>query len=433
MNNRALPAHIAIVGGGPVALAAATAFAQALRGVAVTLVPTPVPEAALADRWPLALPSAHAMLARLGCPPDLLLARGVAVPRAASRFLDWSIDGAPWLVADEPVPGAGTAALHQLWLRAGTPIPFHALHPASVAAEAGGVAAGAEVALHLEAARLSRALASLARQGGVVVAAAPLLDVLRADGEVAAVKLADGGRVTADLFVDATGPARLLATAAGFEEWRDSVPCDRVTIETIACTGALLDSYRATDTGWVADWPGARVTAGPDGGVAITPGRLAEAIRGNVLALGEAAVQPGPLGRAGFTLALAQIALALELLPTGHDTPLLAGEYNRRAGQRADRMRDFLAAHYHGGGRRGPGAVPPSLVPILEQFRRRGSVPAADEDCVERDAWIAVLLGQGLRPERADPIALGIPPDVARRDILDRATRLRTAYGKPRS
>ena len=431
MNRRTLPAHVAVAGGGPVAFAAALAFAQAMPGTRVTLVPAPVPDAALADRWPLALPSAHAMLARLHCPPDMLLAHGVATPRLATRFLDWSADGTAWMVADEPAPPLAGAPLHQLWLRAGAPMPFHALHPACVAAEAGLVPRDVEPGLHLDARRLRDGLASLARQAGVGLASAPLAEATADTGGVTALHLADGGRIEADLVIDATGPARLVATSQGFEGWGDSLPCHHLRLEPSAAAPSPIDSYRAVADGWTATWPGAAVRASrgaTPGAIAFTPGRLSTPMRGNVLALGEAAVQPGPLGLTGFTLALAQIALALELLPTGADMPLLSAEYNRRANQRADRMRDFLAAHYIA--TTTPPAMTRSLATIISHFERRGTLPPADEDSVERDAWIAVLIGQGLRPERPDPIAMGIPREVARRAVLDRAGQWRAAAGK---
>ncbi|MEJ8630143.1 tryptophan 7-halogenase [Sphingomonas sp. I4] len=141
-------------------------------------------------------------------------------------------------------------------------------------------------------------------------------------------------------------------------------------------------------------------------------------------------MQPGPLGLTGFTLALAGLSLALDLLPVGGDTALLVAEYNRRIGQRADRMRDFLAAHQIALVYRADAAIPTSLATTLAQFMRRGTLPPVDEDLVERDAWIAVLIGQGLRPQRPDPIALGLSRDEARRLLADSTGQARAAAGK---
>lgn len=416
MNVRANLRSVAVVGGGPVALVSAVALQQALPDAEVTLTPAPVPADALTDRFPLALPAVHDVLARIGMPADLLLARGVARARYASAFADWSRDGAEWMVGDDAAATLAEGRLSALWLRAraraarGRVPPFHALVPACVAAAAGVADPSVEPALHLDPARMMPALRSIGGQAGVRFAEA---------------------RPDADLTIDASGPARLLTGDRAFEEWRDALPAERVAFDAAEADPGSCDRYRATARGWQATWPGVRVEVGGDG-IAIVPGRLSEPFAGRVVALGDAAVQPGPLGRMGFTLALGQLALLLELLPARDPEPLLQAEYNRRAGLQADRMRDFLGAHYHGGGRtQGPFwhqlrdvSRPPSLDQLLAQFARRGQVVPADEELVQRDAWSAVLLGQGMRPERPDPIALSVSPAEAARLINDLAARL---------
>jgi tryptophan halogenase len=438
-NARAPLRSVVVVGGGLVARAAALGFARALPGARVTLVSAAVPDDAFADRLPLVLPCAHGMLTRLGLDPELMVARGIAMRRPASRFTDWSRDRAPWLVSDDLAAPVGPVALHHLWLRAclgkRTVPPFHALLPGCVAALAGRADPHADAALHLDPSAVGNALAAMARQSGVALAA-PLRGVHRAAGHVAAVVLEDGTRHEADLFVDASGAARrLIAEDAAFEPWHDTLPCDRLTLAPDPHPAAFVgDDYRATANGWSARWRGllAQGTSSEHGttaGIAFAPGRLAHPFAGNVLALGEAAAQPGPLGLTGLTLALAQLELALELLPCRGDEPLLRAEYNRRAGLRADRLRDFLGAQYHGGGRR-RGAFwsaltdrprPPALERVLVQFRQRGHLASADETSVGRDAWAAVLLGQGLRPHRGDPIAAALSPDDAANVIFRRA------------
>ena len=429
MNARTALRSVAVVGDGPVALVSAVALKQALPGAEVLLVPAPVPADALADRFPLALPAVHDVLAGVGMTPDLLLARGVARPRYASVFADWSRDGTPWMVGDDAAATLAEGRLSALWLRAREARewvpPFDALNPACVAAAAGIADPRIEPALHLDPARMAQALASIGGQAGVRFAA-PFVGV-EPDGTI---RLQDGARVEAELMIDASGPARLLRGAAAFEDWRDALPCDRVTFGAAEEDPGACDRYSATAQGWRATWPGVQVEVG--NGIAIAPGRLIEPFAGRVVALGEAAVQPGPLGRAGFTLALGQLALLLELMPAREPEPLLQAEYNRRAGLQADRMRDFLGTHYHGGGRtQGPfwhrlrdTGRPASLDRLLAQFARRGQVVPADEELVQRDAWTAVLLGQGVRPEQPDPVALSVAPAQAARLLNKLAARL---------
>lgn len=407
MNARAGLRTVAVAGGGPVALVCAVALKQALPGADVVVVPAAVPDDALADRFPLALPAVHDVLARIGMPVELLLARSVARPRLASRFDDWSRDGLPWMVGDDAAATLAEGRLPALWLRARdgrerVP-PFHVLNPGCVAAAAGIGDPRVEPALDLDPVRLAQALASIARRGGVrFVEAVP----------------------DADLTIDAGG-----RRAGEWEDWQGALPCERVGF-TPSANEAPYDAYRATAQGWTAHWPGVTVTAGQ--GIAIAPGRRTTPFHGRTLAIGDAAVQPGPLGRAGFTLALGQLALLLELMPARDPEPLLQAEYNRRVALQADRMRDFLALHYHVGGRtQGPFwhrlrnlPRPASLDRLLAQFARRGHIVHADEELVHRDAWVAVLLGQGVVPERPDPVALSVPPERAARLINDLAARI---------
>ena len=446
-NARAPLRSVAVVGGGLVALAAALGFARAVPGARVVLVPAPVPDDAFADRLPLVWPSSLGMLARLGLDPAALVTRGLARARGATRFADWSRDGTPWLVADDAAADAGPVALHHLWWRAregggGAVPPFHTLFPACAAALAGRVDPAADAALHLDPQAVARALATMGARAGVTPTA-PLRAIERHGDRVAAAVLEDGTRVEAELFVDATGSARrLIAPAAAWHSWHDALPCDRLRLAPDDTAPAFPgDDYRATETGWQARWRGLRATAtasahdmSRDGAITLAPGRLGRAFDANVLALGEAAAQPGPLGLAALTLALAQLDLALELLPARGDEPLLRAEYDRRAGQRADRLRDFLGAHYRAGGpRRGAfwqsldrRPCPPSLAAVLAQFAQRGHLVTADEDSVARDAWIAVLVGQGLRPRRPDPIAMTLSPDAAAAAVTRLSHRTRS-------
>jgi len=426
-NTREALRSVAVVGGGPVALIAAIAFAQALPGATVTVTPAPIAPDALADRLPLALPATHALLATLGLAPDRLLEKGVARARLATRFNDWSHDGRPWLIGDDSAATLPEGRLHALWLRARSPHRFHALIPACVAAGAGLADPRIEPALHLDPGRLTRALSAIAGQAGIRLTA-PFAG-FAAD----TLHCQDGTQLTADLLVDASGPPRLLTRNAPFEDWRAALPATRLTLSPGTADPGPLDQYRATPTGWSAQWPGIAAQARADGeGIAIGPGRLTAPFAGRILAIGDAATQPGPLGLLGFTLALTQLALIRELLPARTPEPLLIAEVNRRANERADRLCDFLAAHYHGGGRTtGPfwhalrsANRPPSLDRLLIQFARRGHVGTADEETVPRDAWLALLLGQGIRPERPDPVAQSLSPAEAARAIDTLARRL---------
>lgn len=257
--------------------------------------------------------------------------------------------------------------------------------------------------------------------------------------------LADGTRVTADLFVDAGGPAApLLPVADDWIDWREALPVDRLLWASGAARPSPADRYVAQATGWSATWPLADRTvtgfayaaartgdtralrqAGRAGlgvgaeRIVLAPGRRARPFVGNVLMLGDAAAAVGPLGLHGFSLACAQIALAMELMPAGE--PLLIAEYNRRATMQADRVADYVAGFYHAARARGGefwhplrgGAMPAGLAAVLAQFGQRGTLPPMEEEMIAKGEWIQALIGLGIRPVRADPIAVSVPATTA--------------------
>jgi tryptophan halogenase len=155
--------------------------------------------------------------------------------------------------------------------------------------------------------------------------------------------------------------------------------------------------------------------------VSLRPGRRPRPWVHNVLALGDAAVAVDPLQWTNLALAQGSIMRALELLPGRDCHPLELAEYNRRAGQEALRIRDFLALHYLRSGRsagefwrglaRRP--LPDTLDHLLHHFLKRGRLPSHEEDTFTRDSWLTVLFGLGLVPDHADPAATLEEPEKA--------------------
>ena len=291
--------------------------------------------------------------------------------------------------------------------------------------------------LRLHPDRANAWLAEAARRAGVAtLPPARIAAVVRDGARVQALRLEDGRAIAADLFVDAAGPDAPIAgqVAPGWEDWSDALPCDRLRVGAGTSRASAIDRYRAEPFGWRASWSGSEVLAGrgalPEGAgteIRVRPGRRSAVWTGNLLALGDAAAQPGPLGCASFGLMLAQLALALELLPDARMEPVLVAEYCRRAALRADRLRDYLAAHYHVTGAHGSAApASPALAETLAQFARRGRLPRFEEEAVGEDAWRMLLIGGGMRPQLVDPVAAAIPPDAARARVQQMARDLQT-------
>jgi len=432
MSDRAIRS-LAVLGGGLVGLSAATAFARALPGLAVTVIETPPDPAALADRLPGSTSSIHRFHASIGLDEQALVRAGAAVPRLGLGFENWPAGSEIWYhVHGEHGAPAGNVPFHQLWARArgeGRAEAWHRYAAAGVLAEAGRFVhpqpgtplAAFDYALRLEPGRYRALLAAHADRLRITRIAGIFGSVeARADGGVAALVLTDGRRVAADLFIDASGPAAPLAAAVsdGFDDWSATLPYDRVEIgEAPPSAADPNDTIIGGARSWqfVAPFPGktflgrvhASSEAAGDSAIAIRPGRLRAPWVRNVLALGDAAVALDPLHWPNLPLAHSSIARAIELLPGRDCHPVETGEYNRRARIEAEQMRDFQALHCL---RAGVGlAMPDSLARLLDQFERRGRFVHQDEDSLLEEIWISALLGLGVVPRAIDPLAANLP------------------------
>ena len=445
--------RIVVVGGGIVGWSAAVALRRRVPDVAVTIVATPPPPDALADRIAQTLPSTIGFHDDLGLREEDAVLRAGGVWRLGTLFDGWAEGQPPYVHAYGPCGQPfGTASFHHHWLRAAraaTAAPFEAHAPAAALARAGrmpvppaGPMAEVQAALVLDVPRYRGMLEAFGRHLGVVVRDGTVASVrLRGDdGFVAALALADGGEVTADVFVDASGPRALVRSAidAQWEDWQPWLRCDRlVTGEGAAAPLTALDTVSALPAGW--RWRSAAVgrtlhglcyaaeflseaeaqqalTAA--GATMVTPAasfrqgtRPAPWAR-NCVTIGDAATVIEPLDFTHLHLAQSAIDRIISMLPGRACHPLEIADYNRQASAEVMRVRDFVLAHYATARRpepfwREPVALPPSLAETLALFGARGRLPFFEEETFSRDDWLAVLIGQGALPRRIDPLIDG--------------------------
>lgn len=469
MNQRRALASVLVAGSGPTGLLAAIALRRALPQAAITVVDAPADPAALADRLPAVFPSARAVLERrIGLDETRLVSAGLANHWLADSFADWGTSPA-WLRGfGGPAGELGPGTFHQHWLdarRHGQAGPYDAYQPSAAIARAHGDAPPAMPAglgdhgLRFDPVRFAAWLTRQLPSMRVAYPSSPLMDGRFGDTGLTAAVLADGAVLTADLFVDCTGPAaRLLSRVEDrFEPWDEAIRCDRLLVAPGAAQEAPVNAYAALEIGWSGRvrLPGAAIDhlAWPTDlagegrarrlfghgavaeSVALRPGRRRSAVVGNVVALGDAALQLGPLGTLGLTAALGALDLLIELLPGQPITAAELAEFNRRASLQADRLRDFAAlpvlasARGHGAFWKAAraAALPSSLAELLAQFRRRGLVPRPDEDLLETHDWLSALLGLGIVPELPDPIAAGRDASTTADILADIERRLAAA------
>ena len=240
-----------------------------------------------------------------------------------------------------------------------------------------------------------------------------------ADGRIAGVAMDDGRVVTADLYVDASGPdARLLRAVT------DDGPTGRriamAASDLPADDHAPLRTVRATPQGWQSDTPlkgrTRRTVVGAPGevaGVEVTLGRRACAWVGNCVAIGQAAGVVEPLTPAPMMLLERDIERLLALIPVSSDMMVEAAEYNRRFAEDFDHATLFQQALFVADGRPdGPywrsacaDGVADELARKLTMFERRGVLVSYDLEPFHPEDWLILHFGMGRRPARQDPLA----------------------------
>jgi tryptophan halogenase len=301
-----------------------------------------------------------------------------------------------------------------------------------------------EYAYHLDTRAYTQRLRNFALQAGASAIDADLGDVeCNPDRQrVTALQLADGTRITGDLYIDCTGArSAVLGQALGvpFDSWQAWLPCGHaVTTRTKAQdAGAPFTRITRQPAGWA--WqvplsqgveqalvfdarrrdPRSVLAEAPSQGEALLPvrsleflnGRRRESWRGNCVAVGAAAGFLEPLVSSGLRLIDDGVTRLVALFPDTGDFALMAAEYNRMMGATFDGARDFAIAHYlPERAATSPrdemlAALPASLRQRVELFRYRGRVVLHDDEIFEETDWACAFIGLGERPQHYSILA----------------------------
>ena len=329
---------------------------------------------------------------------------------------------------------------------------------------------GARIALHVDALLVSRYLRQYAEGLGVARIEATVAAARRdARGMIAAVLLADGREVAADLFIDASGFAGVLIErelGTGYLDWREHLPCDRaLAMPTARCgdlppytvAAAMAAGWRwriplqhRTGNGYVYASDHVTDTAAADellaalghpAGAAprqlrFVPGRRRAAWVGNCVAVGLASGFLEPLESTSIHCVIAGIFNLLDHFPDRACDPALAASYNRELAEELERIRDFLILHYALTTRRdtafwramAAAPLPDSLAQRIALFAEAGTIRPAARELFTEPSWFYVFDGMGLAPRRSDPLIAAIDPATLR-GLLTRINRETMAGG----
>ncbi|HXH16018.1 MAG TPA: tryptophan halogenase family protein [Sphingomonas sp.] len=465
---------IVIVGGGTAGWMTAAALSRMVAsGVSVTLVESE--DIGTVGVGEATIPSLLDFNRMLGIDEDAFVRATGATFKLGIEFCDWGRVGDayhhPFGTHGRDTEGV---SFHQLWLRqarlggAADPGPIGDYCLSEVAARKGrftrpssnpqSVLSTLSYAFHFDAALYAKFLRGMAEAAGVMRVEGRVASVDR-DGEtgfITGLQLDGDRRIDGELFIDCSGFRSLLLgdeLGVPFTSWQHWLPCDRAWAVPSARQGTLTPYTRATaeTAGWrwriplqhrvgnghvyasdhVDDDAAMRaLLAGLDGAPLAEPrqlrfvaGRRERLWEKNCVAIGLSGGFLEPLESTSIHLIQAGITRLMTLFPDTGFGQVEIDEYNRVMLRDYAQVRDFLILHYHATARADSAfwthcrtmTVPDSAQAKLDLWAGKARIFREQGELFTPDDWIAVLLGQGVRPVSTDPLVAGLPPEETAR------------------
>ncbi len=368
------------------------------------------------------------------------------------EFCDWGVAGNRHFHAfsdyGHPVEGVQT---HHYWLRllqSGDDHPIEDYSFAYAVAKNGNFAPTLPPneryhhAYHFDAALYARYLRGIATDLGVqrIEGKMTHADLDGESGNITAIHLANGIAVSGDLFLDCTGFAsELLGKALGtsFVDWSHWLLCNSAIAVPSRRIGEPMPFTRSSAHAggwrwtiplqhrrgngmvynsdlWSDDEARATLLGSIDGEPLAEPrlfrftsGHRKQFWNRNCVGIGFASSFLEPLESTGIQLIVMGVLKLLDYFPQGTIDPVLRDEYNRLSTCEIERIRDFIIAHYCLSRR--PEAlwsacrdmeIPDSLRHKLDVWKASGKIALGASESYMEPSWIAILLGNGLIPDR---------------------------------
>jgi tryptophan halogenase len=421
----------------------------------------------------VAVPTLGSLHRLLGLDERVVLDVCRAVPMVGQRFSNWAKGAPPFLLAydDDPPPGGDLPFIHY-WTKGaleGLRVGLEEFSLGSACARLNTVPVpgdeapplSASYGYHLHAPAYAELMKQLALRLGVEVVAAGVRNIDVDADTIQGIDLADGTRLAADLYIDASGrQGRLIErlASARFDSWREWLPCNRLLAASAPRLSALpaFSQISAFAAGWVGQFPLqdrtaiwavydnatvndseagelAGVIAGrPIGGDAVVseikPGAQSSPWIGNCVAVGESAIAVDPIDGVELQVTHGCISHLISLFPATAGVFPEAEAYNAALRSFGSNLRDFQAAHYLFNRRYDEKmwdkvrdtAPPPGLARKAAMFGARAIIPLNDDESFHEQSWAALLLGCGVVPEGYDARLNALPNDVHVQQVQER-------------
>jgi len=480
---------IVVAGGGSAGWMAAAALSVALHGTGCRIVLVESEEIGTVGVGEATIPPIQAFNQVLGIDEGEFVRATQGTFKLGIEFVDWFKQGHRYFhpfgrYGDD----FGMTPFHQQWLRARahgdrTPLGAYSLTEAAAFLnrfdrppnDPRSVFATYSYAYHFDAGLYAAFLRKHAEARGVTRVEGKIAKVEQhgETGFVDALILENGTRVEGEFFLDCTGfRALLIGETLGvpYDDWSRWLPCNRAIAVPSERLDTLSPYTRSTAhaAGWQWRIPLQHRTGNghvycssfmkDDAAEAILLGNLDSAQTGdprrlrfttgqrkqawshNVVTLGLASGFLEPLESTSLHLVQSGLTKLLSWFPDRDFDPAVRTEYNRQVAREYESIRDFLVLHYHATERddspfwRACRAmeIPDTLAAKMEMFRRSGRLLEREKDLFHEASWLAVMLGQGVRPERYDTLADSVLPNEAAAVLQGMRTVIgRTAQSMP--